>query len=321
MGVPSVAYALLDACTSKCNPGSPMPSPWSAEEVRFAIEDYFSMLREELQGADYNKTGHRKQLLPHLQGRNDGSVERKHQNISAVLIELGLPYIDGYKPLANYQRLLKQSIVEHIESHQDILRELSAMADLTAPEPPPLLDIGSTVVEPPEYLPGQIHAAAVPQIVRNFDFLGQDARNRQLGKNGEKFVLAFEEARLVKAGRKDLGKRIEWVSEKKGDGAGFDIASFDENGRERLIEVKTTNHGRSFPFLVSRNELTVSESTGNFWLYRVFGFHRSPRLFMMPGAIPLKMVLNGLSIQFWKRGMMSSGQDRYKGLGNPGVPK
>ena len=34
---------------------------------------------------------------------SNGAVERKFQNVSAILDEAGLPWIDGYKPLSNYQ--------------------------------------------------------------------------------------------------------------------------------------------------------------------------------------------------------------------------
>ena len=245
------------------------------------------MLREELRGADYNKTAHRKILLPRLGGRSDGSVERKHQNISAVLLELGLPYIDGYKPLSNYQRLLKDAVAAYVERRPEELEKLAAIADAIPVAAPVAVDFAAVAVDPPDFKPAQPSedAPATPAVVGRFDFAGKDARNRKLGRSGEQFVLEFEEARLVRAGRKELASRIEWVSESRGDGAGYDIASFDVDGRDRLIEVKTTNYGRSFPFLVTRNELSVSRAKDNYSLYRVFDFHRSPRLFVLPGAI------------------------------------
>ena len=39
----------------------------------------------------------------------------------------------------------------------------------------------------------------------------------------------------------DLARKVRWVSEEDGDGAGYDIASFGPDGRARLIEVETTN--------------------------------------------------------------------------------
>jgi hypothetical protein len=263
-----------------------MAGSWTQHEVRLAVEDYFSMLREELRGAGYNKAEHRRRLIPRLEDRTDGSVERKHQNISAVLIDLGLPYIDGYKPLSNYQGILRDAVAEYVNEHPEGLEEIAAIADgIDAVWAKP--DFSSVLVAPPEFLPGQPDqaASAIPEIVLKCDFPGRDARNRKLGRIGEQFVLAFEEERLMRAGRKELAKRIEWISDSRGDGFGYDIASFDEDGRERLIEVKTTNFGRCFPFVVTRNELAVSRARETYSLYRLFDFHRTPRLFMLPGAI------------------------------------
>ncbi len=70
------------------------------------------------------------------------------------------------------------------------------------------------------------------------------------------------------------------------NGLGFDVLSFDEDGRERLIEVKTTAFGQLTPFYVSRNELVRSEKDGeSFHLYRLFGFRNKPKLFDLPGPI------------------------------------
>jgi len=83
-----------------------MAEDWSRQEVEATVEDYFAMLHAELRAEPFNKTQHRRHLASLLRARSDGAIERKHQNISAVLIELGFPYIQGYKPLSNYQQLL-----------------------------------------------------------------------------------------------------------------------------------------------------------------------------------------------------------------------
>lgn len=69
-----------------------MSQSWSIEEVSLIVNDYFDMLIKELSWQVYNKTEHRKNLSKIL-NRSNGSIEFKHQNISAVLIELGYPYI------------------------------------------------------------------------------------------------------------------------------------------------------------------------------------------------------------------------------------
>ncbi len=40
-----------------------MPKPWSREEVELVVEDYFQMLKLELQGKKYNKTDYRRLLM------------------------------------------------------------------------------------------------------------------------------------------------------------------------------------------------------------------------------------------------------------------
>ena len=89
-----------------------MSDHWSQEEVEATVSDYLEMLAMELRGQSFNKAEHNRILLSRLNQRSRGAIERKHQNISAVLIDLGYPYIDGYKPLFNYQELLYRVVTE-----------------------------------------------------------------------------------------------------------------------------------------------------------------------------------------------------------------
>lgn len=59
-----------------------------------------------------------------LLGRSDASIEFKHANISAALVDLGFQYIDGYKPRFNYQELLADVVERRLRS-DDALRELA----------------------------------------------------------------------------------------------------------------------------------------------------------------------------------------------------
>jgi hypothetical protein len=83
---------------------------WSREEVEAIVADYIAMLIAELRSEAYNKTEHRRNLKRLLQERTDAAIERKHGNISAILIQLGFPYISGYKPYGNYQGLLREVV-------------------------------------------------------------------------------------------------------------------------------------------------------------------------------------------------------------------
>ena len=71
------------------------------------------MLQLELLGAPFNKR-ERNLALQKLIQRSAGSIEFKHQNISAILNQAGIPYIPGYKPRGNFQRLLEEVVVQQI---------------------------------------------------------------------------------------------------------------------------------------------------------------------------------------------------------------
>lgn len=266
-----------------------MPGAWSREEVEAAVADYFAMLGKELGGEAYNKAEHNRQLQNLLWRRSRGSVERKHQNISAVLIDLGYPYIDGYKPLANYQELLAHVVQERLSASAGLEEVVAASVAAQVDELPAVGDILEIVVPPPVRDPEPSRLYDRPTTRgprRHHNYLETEARNRSLGRAGEELVLRFEHERLWRAGKHSLADRIEHVARTQGDGLGYDIQSFEEDGKERLIEVKTTRFGALTPFFATRNEVEVSEERGSdYQLYRLFSFRTQPRLFTLAGSL------------------------------------
>lgn len=258
---------------------------WTVEEVEATVDDYLSMLKSELAGRNFNKTEHRRRLFPRLRGRTEPSIELKHANISAVLIELGFPYISGYKPRGNYQRLLREVIQNRLAKDRAI-QQLAAVDAISLPPIPEVSDILKVVTQPPKPTKGS--AARTRRFVQRngVNYLELEAQNQALGLAGEEFVLRFERARLIAAGRDALADRIQHVSRDVGDGEGYDIRSFEASGSDRFIEVKTTKYGRETPFYLSRNELRVSQcQSDRYHLYRVFTFRTSPHLFTLKGAL------------------------------------
>lgn len=74
--------------------------------------------------------------------------------------------------------------------------------------------------------------------------------------------------------------------------AGFDIRSFEQDGRDRFIEAKTTKYGKNTPFFVTPNELRFSrENASSYYLYRLFRFRSTPRLFALHGHVEKRCVL------------------------------
>lgn len=260
---------------------------WSHLEVEATVADYFHMLVMELSGQHYNKSAHRKALLLKLNNRTDGAIERKHQNISAILIEFGMPYISGYKPLGNYQSLLK----EIVESHLIINKLVDGATDAACSIPaivPLIHDYSKLLVDAPGMHfatrePTAEYTASHPQ---KRDYLAKEARNASLGLAGEEFVLNYEHHRLWSLGKQTLADKVEHVSQSRGDGMGFDILSFNERGEERFIEVKTTAFGKETPFFISQGEIKFAQRHAEqFHLYRLFNFRREPKLFDLPGVV------------------------------------
>ena len=284
--------------------------PWTRLEVEATVSDHFSMLEKELRGEPYNKSEHRRALEPLLNDRSHGAIERKHQNISCVLIELGFLWIPGYKPLSNVQGLLHDVVSERLDRadvlHELASREITRQPDI--PPPPAVDDLARLLVDPPPLDPSRAGIQPLEDEVREGsltygqfpDYLQQEANNRVLGEAGERFVLTFERARLTAAGEERLASNIEHVAQTRGDGLGFDILSFESDGRERFIEVKTTGFGKEAPFWVTARELAVSRSeVDRYHLYRAFSFRKSPRLFIKQGPLDRVSRLEPQTFRGW----------------------
>lgn len=255
---------------------------WTDQEIDLIISDYFDMLKSELIGEPYVKAQRNAALRQHID-RSRGSIEFKHQNISAVLRELGMPWISGYKPMANYQAALINGIERLLDAQGDQVSVSS-----THPQAGFAEDSAIFFESPPAAteLQGQENRK-LERLVRKFDPAARDARNRTLGKHGEERILRSEDIRLRAEGRSDLAKKIRWVSEEDGDGAGYDILSFNVSGDEQFLEVKTTSGHRTTPFYLSENERSLSmERPDEFRLVRLYDFARVPRAFQL--APPLE---------------------------------
>jgi hypothetical protein len=78
-----------------------MAGDWTDEQNDAIVADYFAMLADDIAGRSYSKATHNRSLRASI-GRPCGSIEYKHQNISAVLKGLGEDWIPGYKPAFNF---------------------------------------------------------------------------------------------------------------------------------------------------------------------------------------------------------------------------
>jgi hypothetical protein len=258
---------------------------WTDDEICAAIDVYFDMLLRRLNGEEFVRVTFLRSLAGRTHGRSVKSVEYKLQNVSAVLIEMGLTRLDGFAPASNFQTKLGELVDEYLRLNPEIVVALESSLE-QPPSRPPVPSVRSEIEEDPPAAdagepkrPRRFHARKVT------DRALRDAANRALGRSGEQFVVGLEQESLRRSGRADLADKVRWVADELGDGAGYDVGSFEPDGEEIYIEVKTTNGAKETPFLVTANEIELSRQRPGFRLYRVFNFKNDPRMYVLRGAL------------------------------------
>lgn len=271
---------------------------WSQQEVDATVAVYFEMLLSEARQEKYSKTERNAALRQMLKARSKAAIELKHQNVSAVLHGMDLPFILGYKPRGNSQLLLRKAVQKFILDHAGLVGHVvDAMEDVNTPAD---RQFRAVVVAAPELstVVQLLPSAPKLRLPRKVDFAARDESNRQLGRTGEQWVLEFEQQRLHALGLPELFQRVDWVSDRLGDGAGYDILSYDSTDQPRYIEVKTTNGSHTSAFIISRNELDFSQEAGDaFHLYRVFQFRTAPLLYMLRGDVSRQLHLEPIDFR------------------------
>lgn len=253
----------------------PRGSDWGQGEIDLIVADYFVMVRLWLDGISFVKR-RRNEEIRKLIPRSEKSIEYKWRNVSAVAELVGAPVLPGLAPARHFQTALVEAVEQWLETNgwpisrerEAALIEKSGTQALVWTPPPKPID------------KAPYKKAAVTRIARKFDAAAVEAKNRALGYQGEESVFIAEQASLVAQGRPDLARKVDWVSQSKGDGLGYDILSFDVAGRERLLEVKTTKGWEGTPFFISENERSLSEERPDeFRLVRVYNFLDAPKAF------------------------------------------
>lgn len=271
--------------------------PWTKSEVIETASAYFRMLRMQELGQHFVKAQLVRQLQQKIPARSTKSIEYKFRNIGAVLNDFGVQAVAGYKPLPNIQHLLIDIVADMLVA--DTLLDEAAIRSV---ETPVELNIPTdfsdfvTGIPMPKHRISEQQAAWIQSKAIKRDYLERESRNRSLGHAGELLVMEYEARRLHTEGAKQYADKIEHVSSTRGDGLGYDIRSFDADGRERFIEVKTTAYDAETPFFISPNEISFSTAKSDqFHLYRLFAFRKKPRMFIMPGPVAANFLLDPIS--------------------------
>lgn len=224
----------------------------------------------------------------------------KHEKISAVLRLLGEPVISGHLPVWNFQRALEYTVAHWLRAHADWLpmpkwQSGPAVRDTyraiaARPDWRPLF-FGPAPAQQNE--PPPLEPARIAEIGQRHDVAGCDARNKALGDAGEERVFHHEVGVLMEAGREDLARKVRWTAQEDGDGFGYDIHSFETDGSNRLLEVKTTNGWNRTPFHITVNQCAVAEARRDHWqLVRLWNFAREPKAFALQPPLDAHLALS-----------------------------
>ena len=259
---------------------------WSTLEAELLVADYLQMLTLELNGQTFNKAARRRALLPLVNGRTEASIEFKRRNVSAIMGRLGFPSLRGYLPAENAQDKLVRIVLEQMEKMPVL--DAAAEAAVSRPAVPaePMNFDATAVAVPTRKLRTAEPRPSYQRVPVKRDYLELETRNRSLGRAGECFIVDYERWRLLRLGLGQLAERVEHKADTEGDGLGYDVLSFEPNGRERWIEVKTTAFNETTPFFISSNEVRLARAEPDkFKLCRVFDFRVTPRFFELTGPV------------------------------------
>lgn len=160
--------------------------------------------------------------------------------------------------------------------------------------------VGTT---PPATLPiDKLEINAVPTFGRNaiptknysfkgvtIDYDAEQKRNKKTGDDGEQLIIDYEKKILEAANLPDLASKVR----KMKDGKGFDIWSYELNGDDKFIEVKTTTGSVTRPFIMSDNEWEfMLRNDTKYHLYRIYEYDSSVnfgKMFCLRGSLDGKV--------------------------------
>lgn len=139
-------------------------------------------------------------------------------------------------------------------------------------------------------------------ITKEKDYIKAYKNQASVGVSGEKLVYDYEVSRLTNLGKLELAKRVDIVSSDAT--LGYDVLSFEENGQEKHIEVKTKSSKLNYmDFYISDNEYEKLNTSENHYIYYVSNLKSiNPQLFILGKEILdrkyLKPVLYRVSIDY-----------------------
>ena len=173
-------------------------------------------------------------------------------------------------PLAEYKNYLIRRTIDHNFQSSKKTEELDSIRSLV-----------KNFSKIPSQKPKEIIAPErLYRTARKIDNWEDINKKRKItGLKGEEIAVVIEQEFFESIGRKDLAQKVRHVSVEDGDGLGYDVLSFFEDGRQKYIEVKSTTASLNSPFYLSRNELNfLKEHDEDAFIYRVLVSGEVPQI-------------------------------------------
>lgn len=121
---------------------------------------------------------------------------------------------------------------------------------------------------------------------RETDYERINKNKKDIGNRGETAVLQYEKKHLEKIGLFDLSAKVEIV---ENDAIGYDVLSYEEDGKEKHIEVKTNsgNSNEILDFYLTDNELRKMITDSNYYIYYLYNIKSKPKMHIINKKILL----------------------------------
>lgn len=122
---------------------------------------------------------------------------------------------------------------------------------------------------------------------RETDYEKINRNKKDIGDRGEKAVLQYEKNNLTKLGYFELAEKVELA---ENDALGYDIISYDLEGNEKHIEVKTNSNSNSklMTFYLTENELETMYNDPSYNIYYLYNIKDKPKVHIVNKEILLQ---------------------------------
>jgi hypothetical protein len=178
----------------------------------------------------------------------------------------------------SYSSVSKSNSKDLLENNSDDEKRTNNATVYIDSKTPDISPVTSVLndIKPPKPLPPE-HKYKKSGRINDWDLINKS--RQATGLEGEQIVVIVEKYYLSSIGRQDLADKVRNIAREDGDGFGYDVLSFFENGTQKYIEVKSTKQNIYNPFYMSENELSfLKQNNTEAFIYRVLVDKEAPRL-------------------------------------------